>query len=77
MKHALEWWNSNYDNFDGSAKDTIGVIQQIQLDALREGMRRAATLCDSAYRHAGASASALTFRDSINTAAEQLTEKDL
>lgn len=49
-----------------NAKD----IQQIQLDAMKEGMRRAASMCRN---------HALDYEQeqSILTTAEQLTEKDL
>ena len=46
-------------------------IKQIQLDAMKEGMRRAAGLCDADfYEHNEC-------RKTILTAAEQLTEKNL
>ena len=49
--------------------DTL--VHEIQLDAIKEGMRRAAMLCDEEfYEHNEC-------RQTILTAAEQLTEKDL
>lgn len=69
MKTAKEWYNT--------ALPERELIKQIQLDAMKEGMRRAANQLDVAYHLGSASASALSYRDNILTAAEQLTEKDL
>lgn len=62
-----------------SPKETKAIISQIKLDALREGMRRAAEIADKT-----ASENCMKVADespwpheAILSAAEQLTEKDL
>lgn len=77
MKMALDWWNSNYDNFDGTAKDTIGIIQQIQLDAIKEGMNRAADISEGELRRIQAPPIFFRLCDKVNQIANQLTLKDL
>jgi hypothetical protein len=78
MRTAEEWYeqNENSGNEDGDGNQmpyeyTVTDIKQIQLDALKEGMRRAAGLCDADfYEHNEC-------RKAILTAAEQLTMKGL
>jgi len=80
MKTAEEWyveqvgrpdmdWNVEFS----CKKDYIRHIEEIQLDAMKEGMRRAATL-PATY---GDSSQCLIEQRDILTTAEQLTEKDL
>lgn len=75
MKSAEEWvkeagttegadWR-DYDNLD------LDTVNQIQLDAMREGMRRAAEIAEA--RHLDGD----MHSEAILSAAEQLTEKDL
>jgi len=84
MKSAEDW----YDNNDATTRDgVIAILKQIQLDAMREGMKRAADIanmkgCGIITRHAvNGPFDAYMFRGDIRqeilSAAEQLTEKDL
>jgi len=89
MKTAEQWWNEQ--SIDSSGKRFVPflsreLIKQIQLDAMKEGMRRAAGIVDdtdvvdvsSYYAQLGdAWETKNNARKSILTAAEQLTEKDL
>jgi len=68
MKNAKEWAKLGYI--------LTSEIKQIQLDAMREGMRRAASVCILTIDENGM-ADAAECRDRILSAAEQLTEKDL
>lgn len=52
--------------------DAIQTIREIQLDAMKEGMRRAAKI-----PYQSGITSPVDASDAILTAAEQLTEKDL
>jgi hypothetical protein len=84
MKSAEEWvkeagttegadWR-DYDNLD------LDTVNQIQLDAMREGMRRAATILDkngTVYLHKLVCDALVLRKQAILSAAEQLTEKDL
>ena len=63
----VSFWNSVLTEND---------IQQIQLDAIKEGMRRAAEICVK-YKNYGDLYPPINTRKTILTAAEQLTEKDL
>lgn len=79
MKTAEEMLDEHYENLNGNASDIIVAIKQIQLDAMQEGMRRAAgevrmTARDDKKDAAGNLCAAET---AILTVAEQLTEKDL
>lgn len=89
MKTAEEWYKQNEDSGNEDADGnqlpydyTIADIREIQLDAMREGMRRAAakettnivTHKDCACEYC---AGIYNARQAILTAAEQLTEKDL
>ena len=73
MKTAEEMLDEHYENLNGNASDIIVAIKQIQLDAMREGMRRAANvdMCD------GSCSEVCPNKQVILSAAEQLTEKDL
>lgn len=86
MKSAEEWYNKMGASEEYTAmwsSHMQGIIKQIQLDALKEGMRRAARinrknmdvwrLTKTKDMGAGAEVSALD----IFMTAEQLTEKDL
>lgn len=69
MKTAEEWFNDFPLEYDA-----LALIRAAQLDAMREGMRRAA--------HQVCKGDAISHREPywferILTAAEQLTEKDL
>lgn len=86
MKTAEEWkqiwWSwpmpNNSGEFEGQ-KEFLKLVPQIQLDALKEGMRRAATMVFpfDAETSNEDDAPWLAERKRILTAAEQLTEKDL
>jgi len=70
MKTAEEMLDEHYENLNGNASDIIVAIKQIQLDAMKEGMRRAADTCnhwDTGDKN----------EERILSASEQLTEKDL
>lgn len=84
MKSAEDWRKSRCLG-NNSEEGIKTIVQQIQLDAMKEGMRRAAELadnwkrtytlgdcCDNAQHDA-----CCGVRDAILSAAEQLTEKDL
>jgi len=71
MKTAEEMLDEHYENLNGNASDIIVAIKQIQLDAMREGMRRAAEIAEA--RHLDGD----MHSEAILSAAEQLTEKDL
>lgn len=71
MKTAKEWIDFTYP---GSLFGCEEMIKKIQLDAMKEGMRRAATICDvqdADYSHSRC------YQNHIISAAEKLTEKDL
>jgi len=72
MKTAEEMLDEHYENLNGNASDIIVAIKQIQLDAMREGMRRAAEIAEA--RHGWRNEPQMKH---ILSAAEQLTEKDL
>ena len=72
MKTAEEWIRI-YLGLSNKKPRLHGWIEQIQLDAMKEGMRRAAK-----QKNNGIECSCSTsLRDAILTAAEQLTIKDL
>ncbi len=80
MKSAEEWVKLyNAERFNKVRKFTFhngDLVKQIQLDAMREGMRRASEIClPKTKREYLLSESACKQR--ILSAAEQLTEKDL
>ena len=77
MKTAEKW--GDYLAMLGSGNFTTEHIEQIQLDAMKEGMRRAANVCcdQQKYFTREASVQCLQNHDAILTAAEQLTVKDL
>lgn len=56
---------------------TIDTVQQIQLDAMKEGMRRAANCAVHAGVYASDHPGCKVSAEAILSAAEQLTEKDL
>lgn len=76
MKHHKEWAFELRHAANVAPNGTLVMVEpwikQIQLDAMKEGMRRAAKVCDRTN---------LTCKDAhrkaILTAAEKLTEKDL
>jgi hypothetical protein len=74
MKTAEKWIQENNPLLlvgGGTYNGIVERYKQIQLDALKEGVRRAAGLCDADfYEHNEC-------RKAILTAADQLTEKDL
>ena len=73
MKTAEEMLDEHYENLNGNASDIIVAIKQIQLDAMREGMRRAANV----DMWDGSCSEVCPNKQVILSAAEQLTEKDL
>ena len=84
MKSAEEWRKSRY--FGNNSEDGIEtIVQQIQLDAMKEGMRRAAQIAEDNTFALGKKTEweqaydkgCLDSQAAILTAAEQLTEKDL
>lgn len=80
MITAEEWHNSLYSSRHGQCEIIIiEELKQIQLDAMKEGMRRAANVCcdQQKYFISAASIQCLQNHDDILTAAEQLTLKDL
>jgi hypothetical protein len=86
MKTAEEWkqiwWSwpmpDNSGEYEGQ-QEFLKLVPQIQLDAMKEGMRRAAELADNPVRlEPGYShLTQQNIKQAILTAAEQLTEKDL
>jgi len=72
MKKAEEW-NRALDPKMGIEEREMDLerIKQIQLDAMKEGMRRAANIAMRCQR------SETVVAQDIQSAAEQLTEKDL
>lgn len=93
MKTAEEWEQSmpsSHDGYQQTQDDMIATIKRIQLDAMKEGMRRAAEIAARATSGANAkpdteyerTLSLMNRRteyitSTILNAAEQLTEKDL
>lgn len=78
MKSAEEWADALWDDSESkggwdSEQDAIPILKQIQLDAMREGMKRAAEVVRKEYPSGSLSWVCKT----IDTAAEQLTEMDL
>jgi hypothetical protein len=59
------------------SQDTYKLIKQIQLDAIKEGMRRAAKLAQEEYEVRHQTKGQCAANEAILTAAEHLTEKDL
>jgi len=77
MKSAKEWRKSRY--FGNNSEDGIEtIIKQIQLDAIKEGMRRAAVVLNKEY-HTATSQDLFKSRAhaSILSTADALTEKNL
>lgn len=80
MKTAEEWATdiNGIKWLDNSHPTMTNVVKQIQLDAMKEGMRRAANVT---LNISAAPVSRKLIKDEIKeailTAAEQLTEKDL
>lgn len=74
MKTAEEWKADTSSH--GTAYIHIDDIKQIQLDAIKEGMRRAAEVCVK-YKNYGDIHPHINTHQAILTAAEQLIEKDL
>lgn len=84
MKTAKEWFNEEYYNISDTSPITFGeIVKRIQLDAMKEGMRRAAEIGmnKSPMPRPPDDMTTLekrtTIVNAILTAAEQLTEKDL
>lgn len=72
MKTAEEWYSTEYFDVADVNKDTfINICKQIQLEAMKEGMRRAAAMVETMDEDVSKMPSI------INMASEQLTEKDL
>ena len=73
MRNYLSTHESEHDD-----DEIIEWLKQIQLDAMKEGMRRAATVCvREAIKHDMNWAGSRNCATAILTTAEQLTEKDL
>lgn len=73
-----------WDVEHGKIRNGVSRLKQIQLDAMKEGMRRAAKICDNiplGYRTSGEHTVTEKLMDktqqAILTTAEQWTEKDL
>ena len=85
MKTAEEWTKDLWWSRGGELEVAMPYerIEQIQLDAMKEGMRRAAdyAISDALMNHHDAEGRCIcgncSARRAILTAAEQLTEKDL
>jgi hypothetical protein len=90
MKTAEEWINEvgkvvMLDCFAGDrsalpGEPTLNLVKQIQLDAMKEGMMRAAYINKITSPHitmTGSSSICENRKNAILTAAEHLTEKDL
>ena len=78
MKTAEEWIQENNPLLLVGGETYNGIVErykQIQLDALKEGMRRAVK--ESTQYHLGDTKQAKITQQAILTASEQLTEKDL
>lgn len=75
MKTAEEW----VSEYPGSLFDKHSIVRKIQLDALKEGMRRAANRIDDPFKtnkvRCGTTSGEI--RSFILATAEQLTTKDL
>ena len=70
------YWAVEY----GRAGEVISELKAVQLDAMKEGMRRAAKICNDQWKQMEVPAERLQIyyaEKGILTAAEQLTEKDL
>ena len=61
----------------GRAGEVIVELQAVQLDAMREGMMKAAKICEGRITESDLTIEATRCMQKILTAAEQLTEKDL
>lgn len=82
MKTAEEWREEFPILIGGNDKEQVIVsytsfIQEIQLDAMKEGMRRASAVARHAGSYANEHAGCDAAANAILSAAEQLTEKDL
>jgi len=88
MKTAEEWLEKNgIEKYIGSGEDerphtllSLADIQQIQLDAMKEGMRRAAEIVHkdgTVYLHKLMNDTIVPRKQAILSASEQLTIKDL
>lgn len=71
MKTAEDWANEKFSFGADTKTDFIGLIKQIQLDAMKEGMRRAAMIPNE-MRDEGES-DLRCVRDRIRFAADKLT----
>jgi hypothetical protein len=95
MKSAMNWaleYDKTFGELNDSADETVGdgvvpfvdiheiIIRRIQLDAMKEGMRRAADILHvdgDVYIFKYVNEIREERKEAILTAAEQLTEKDL
>lgn len=76
MKTAEEWTNNQPLGCDDC--EHIAYVKQIQLDAMKEGMRRAAEVSKKELEGTvGSGWAGRQIAQAILTTAEQLTEKDL
>lgn len=76
MKTAEEWRKSRY--FGNNSDDGIDtIIKEIQLDAMKEGMKRAAVIAKQRLYEEGFINEGKIAEDAILTAAENLTLEDL
>ena len=77
MKTFPEYFQDSIDLTDGSVTIWEKDYKAIQLDAMKEGMRRSAGICASRETDSDFTVEATRCRQKISDAAEQLTEKDL
>ena len=77
MKTAEEWADAYWQGYN-AGPNYPKFIEQIQLDAMKEGMRRAACLTRQNLNSLNVDSLArAVLADELLTATEQLTEKDL
>ena len=77
MKTAEEWIPEMVAKYGVVRRGMTDTIKQIQLDAIKEGMRRAAGTCTNTYNTHLHYQTMDECRLAILKSAEQLTEKDL
>lgn len=80
MKTFPEYFQDSIDMTDGSVVAWEKDYKAIQLDAMKEGMRRAAGIATSHENwmpHYGSAATQKAIHNRILSTAEQLTDKDL
>lgn len=77
MKSFYEQFKDRIDTSDGTVVLNYCDYQQIQLDAMKEGARRAASICAGRETESDLTIEATRCRQIILTTAEQWTVTDL